>query len=160
MRIRDATSEDYLTLYQLNQSEIPHVSGLPVESFMKICREADFLRIAEVDREVAGFLLGFRETASYESLNFQWFKKRYLQFFYIDRIVVGSSFRRKGVGRALYENAEQFAKSGAKLLTCEVNIRPPNPESMDFHLALNFAQVGTQATEAGTKTVALLAKQL
>ena len=45
-------------------------------------------------------------------------------------------------------------------MTCEVNLRPPNPGSMAFHRAMGFDEVGTQNTEGGSKTVSLLVKRL
>lgn len=45
-------------------------------------------------------------------------------------------------------------------VTCEVNIRPPNPESLAFHDRQGFVEVGTQETEDGRKTVSLRAKSL
>jgi len=46
------------------------------------------------------------------------------------------------------------------LMTCEVNLRPPNEGSMHFHQRLGFRQVAEQESEGGTKTVALLVRQL
>jgi predicted GNAT superfamily acetyltransferase len=47
-----------------------------------------------------------------------------------------------------------------KFMACEVNIRPPNDESMRFHTRLGFGEVGTQVTDNGSKEVALLLKEL
>ena len=46
------------------------------------------------------------------------------------------------------------------MLTCEVNVAPPNPVSHAFHAAMGFVEVGRQGTEGGAKTVALLARSL
>jgi predicted GNAT superfamily acetyltransferase len=45
-------------------------------------------------------------------------------------------------------------------VTCEVNLDPPNPESLAFHARLGFARVGEQETKGGSVTVALLAAEL
>ena len=45
-------------------------------------------------------------------------------------------------------------------ITCEVNTRPANPDSMAFHERLGFREVGRQQTEGGAKEVALLAWEL
>ena len=45
-------------------------------------------------------------------------------------------------------------------MTCEVNIRPPNPSSLDFHRRLGFEQVGSLASDSDDKEVAMLLKQL
>ena len=44
------------------------------------------------------------------------------------------------------------------VLTCEVNIRPPNESSMRFHERYGFERVATQLIDDRSKEVALLAK--
>jgi hypothetical protein len=46
------------------------------------------------------------------------------------------------------------------MLCCEVNLVPPNPDSMDFHLHVGFRQVGTLETSGGAKKVAMLVKKI
>jgi predicted GNAT superfamily acetyltransferase len=41
-------------------------------------------------------------------------------------------------------------------MSCEVNVKPPNDASMQFHLARGFRQVGTLSHDNGRKQVALL----
>jgi Predicted acetyltransferase, GNAT superfamily len=41
-------------------------------------------------------------------------------------------------------------------ITCEVNIRPKNVDSMIFHKKYGFYEVGTQTTENGKKEVSLM----
>jgi uncharacterized protein len=66
-----------------------------------------------------------------------------------------------GLGKALYNKVFDQAKTqGLSLVTCEVNILPPNPESMAFHSKLGFRPVGEQDTDKGAKRVCLLAKNL
>ncbi|MHB1091087.1 MAG: hypothetical protein ACYC06_04325 [Ilumatobacteraceae bacterium] len=45
------------------------------------------------------------------------------------------------------------------LLTCEVNLQPPNPDSLRFHQRLGFGEVGQQESKPGL-IVSLLAKRL
>jgi predicted GNAT superfamily acetyltransferase len=45
-------------------------------------------------------------------------------------------------------------------MTCEVNTRPPNESSMQFHRRLGFKQVSSLELDGGSKEVALLVKQL
>ena len=72
---------------------------------------------------------------------------------------VAESARRKGIANSLYK---YFAESqaGAPVMTCEINIRPPNPGSMLFHKRMGFRQIGSQETEQGKKEVALMEKTL
>ena len=59
---------------------------------------------------LAGFLIALRHQAPHDSSNFPWFRERYPQFFYIDRIVVASRRRGGGVGRAFYADVQSFAE--------------------------------------------------
>lgn len=162
MLIRPAGPADLDAVLALNQAEVPHVSPLTRAGLERLARLASSLRVAEASNgTVAGFLLAMTPEAAYESLNFRWFQGRYTSFHYVDRIVVSSLHRRAGVASALYRDLEALAeKAGAARLTCEVNTRPPNPESHLFHARLGFVEVGTQDTEGGAKTVALYAKEL
>ena len=45
-------------------------------------------------------------------------------------------------------------------MTCEVNLEPPNPESLAFHDRLGFGRVGEQATKGGSVVVALLSRDV
>ena len=68
--------------------------------------------------------------------------------------------RRRGVAGSLYRDFFHFASTRTGLVTCEVNTRPPNPESMSFHQSFGFRQVGTQETDGGAKTVSLMGVDL
>ena len=93
----------------------------------------------------------------YDSENYRWFSERGGSFVYVDRIVVADGQRGGGIGRALYDAV--FARAvefGRAEVTCEVNVRPDNPESLAFHARLGFVQVGEQETKGGAYRVALL----
>jgi predicted GNAT superfamily acetyltransferase len=80
---------------------------------------------------------------------------------YVDRIAVDPVARKLGIGRALYKAVfDQAISDGQTGVTCEVNLKPPNPESMAFHSKLGFRPVGEQDTDNGAKRVCLLAKNL
>jgi predicted GNAT superfamily acetyltransferase len=96
------------------------------------------------------------QDASYGSPNFQWFRKRYSRFVYIDRVIVGTAFRRQGLAQALYAHLFETARAaGQTRVVCEVNAEPANPVSDAFHAALGFQPVGLAALPNG-KTVRYL----
>lgn len=65
-----------------------------------------------------------------------------------------------GVGKALYAALERVAvEQGADALCCEINVLPPNPESMAFHTRMAFDVIGTLATRDG-RSVELRSKVL
>lgn len=158
--IQDLGPEDLQAAWQLNQSEIPHVSDISFETLKRLVSESCYFRGIKVGGRLTCFLIGFDETANYESVNYQWFRKEYSGLFYIDRIVVHSDFRRNGFATALYKDAEEWASKSSGVLTAEVNLDPPNPVSLAFHEKFGFVPVGEQKTEGGTKTVVMLAKSL
>lgn len=114
-------------------------------------------RIGDVD----AFLIVFDEGARYDSPNFTWFKGRYPDFVYVDRIVTSANARGKGYARALYEDLfEKAAARGRRRVVCEVNFDPPNPGSDAFHAALGFVEVGRQLLPGAGKTVRYLSKNI
>jgi len=156
IHIRDATEADRHELHRLNQNSLPHVSSVSLEEFDYLLSDSVYARIAEVSGVLGGVLLAFDPLAAYDSPNFLWFREHYESFAYIDRIIVSSHARRKGVASLLYDDLSQFAFSrGIPLIACEYNLRPPNEVSMRFHESYGFREVGKQDTEGGKKRVSL-----
>jgi predicted GNAT superfamily acetyltransferase len=103
------------------------------------------------------FLLAFDQTAHYDSPNFLWFRSRYPRFVYVDRIVVASTARGRGLASALYDDLFGHAvAAGHERVVCEVNTEPPNPASDAFHAALGFVEVGAASVYNGSRTVRYL----
>lgn len=157
MIFEEATAADYPAILTLNQAAIPEVSHLDSQALAALHRQAKLLTVARAEGTVAGFMLILTEGADYGSLNYQYFAERYDAFHYVDRIVVGENFRRQGVGAGLYELLFEAA-ANAPRVTCEVNLRPPNPGSLRFHESLGFQVVGEQDTDGGEKRVALMVR--
>ena len=120
---------------------------------------AHYFRIAFAEERVAAFLIGLRPGTTYESLNYRWFCDNYEDFAYVDRIAVSEHARRLGLASRLYDDFAA-AMMEAAVMTCEVNILPPNPSSMRFHERMGFRQVGTIEYEPGAKSVALMERKL
>jgi uncharacterized protein len=110
-------------------------------------------RIGDLD----AFLLAFDQDAPYDSPNFLWFRARHARFIYVDRIVVAAAARGRGYARLLYRGLfDAASQAGHDRVVCEVNARPPNPESDAFHAALGFAEVGSASIHNNSKTVRYL----
>lgn len=158
MQISDVNDSDLEAVWVLNEDSVPHVSQIDRTEMRWFADNAHYFRVARVDQDLAGFLIGLRPGLSYRSPNYRWFVERYRDFSYIDRVAVAESARRMGIARALYDDFA--AMMGTTVMTCEVNIRPANESSMDYHRNYGFVQVGTQQTDGGKKEVALLEKKL
>jgi len=159
MKISPIKLSDFGAVLTLNESAVPHVNLIGQDELQWFADCAAFARVAKIDDQLAGFLIGLRPGTAYESPNYRWFCDNYEDFAYVDRVVVSDWARRKGVAESLYD---KFAESqtGVPLMTCEVNIRPPNTGSMVFHERLGFRQVSTQLIDDGKKEVAMMEKTL
>jgi len=146
------------TVLALNNAHAQELSWLEAEGLEHLVGQAFAARrIGNLD----AFLLALDQGADYDSPNFQWFRARYPRFVYVDRIVVAPSARGRGCARKLYHDLfEHAARAGYERVVCEVNSRPPNPESDAFHAALGFVEVGSASVHGGSRTVRYLARTL
>lgn len=146
MLVRDATAADFPALLALNEAWVHFLSPLSSERLDALHRASAYHRVVEDHGSIAGFLLAFREGASYDSPNYAWFSQRYPAFVYVDRVVVAGDAQRKGVGTLLYDDVFAFARSsGVPIVAAEFYTRPPNPVSARFHERYGFTEVGSQA---------------
>jgi uncharacterized protein len=132
----------------------------------RLAGEAAVFEVATAENLIAGFLLGFGPQADYDSPNFLWFKARYRDFLYVDRIVISDKFRGQHLASGFYERFEtQAAAHNVGRVVCEVNLEPPNPASLHFHQKRGFIEVGRQSIPSDEKSehskmVSLLVKTL
>lgn len=157
--IRDVLPDELSIILAMNEAAVPHVNHIDLAQMQKFSAEAAYFRVALADGQPAAFLVGLRPDADYHSPNFRWFCAHYPDFAYIDRVAVSETARRRGLGAALYRDFEQIFARCARL-ACEVNLRPANEASMEFHRRMGFEQVGSQTIDDGAKEVALLIKNL
>ncbi|MDJ0940620.1 MAG: GNAT family N-acetyltransferase, partial [Woeseiaceae bacterium] len=73
---------------------------------------------------------------------------------------VAEHARRLGLASRLYDDFRAALPETVAVMTCEVNLHPPNDSSMRFHERKGFRTVGTQQTEGGKKEVALMELRL
>lgn len=160
MQISDLDPAQLESVHELNQASVPHVSSVSLEEMQWFADNAHYFRVVSIDAALAGFLIGLRPGLAYASPNYGWFSVNYEDFGYVDRVAVADSARRKGVASALYDDFANTLFGEVAVMTCEVNIRPPNESSMRYHEQHGFVRVATQETEGGRKEVALLEKKL
>ncbi|WNB84812.1 GNAT family N-acetyltransferase [Cellulomonas sp. ATA003] len=161
LRPRPITPDDVPALAVLNDAAVPAVNALgtaALAAHVPVCDLA--ITIADDDDGTpVAFLLALAPGADYVSENFRWFAEHRPGSLYVDRIVVAPHAHGRGLGRLLYDAVLGRARTlGLAEVTCEVNLEPPNPQSLAFHARLGFAQVGEQVTKGGTVRVALLAR--
>lgn len=161
MALRNALPDDLPLVLELNQKALPHVNSLVLDDMREFLEQATYFKVtANQNGGLDGFLIALKPGLDYGSDNYRWFSNAFDDFLYIDRVVIAPSARGQGLGSQLYRDVIEAAQSLAPRLTCEVNSRPPNPQSMTFHERFDFVPVGTQQTEGGTKEVSLLSLEL
>jgi predicted GNAT superfamily acetyltransferase len=160
VKIREMSPDDLKAALQLNNDSVPHVNELDAPELERLFGMGALSLTAEVDDQFAGFCLTLPPGVDYASLNYGWFSRNYDDFVYLDRITIDPAYRRLGIGRAFYSHiVDRFTGVFAELL-CEVNVRPRNEVSLQFHHSIGFREVGQQDTDGGKKTVSLLALPL
>lgn len=140
--IRDVREHELDSVLALNNAAGPAILPLDAARLRRFHAEADYFRIAERDGMLAGFLVGFGPDSGHDSSNFRWFRERFPDFFYIDRIVVASRRRGGGVGRALYADVQSHAELRHPLLACEVFLDAGNDPALLFHGSFGFQEIG------------------
>jgi predicted GNAT superfamily acetyltransferase len=154
--IETASPSDLNQILELNQKALPAVSSVNLKEMQHFLKIVDYFKTLKVNNKVAGFLIALTPGKDYNSVNYKWFENKYESFMYVDRIVVAPTYQGHGFGTAFYNDLSNFSKNIIPRITCEVNINPPNKESMLFHTKYGFKQVGTQFTEIGKKEVSLM----
>ena len=159
MQILDIDRADYDAVLALNSASVPHVNNIGIDQLDWFAKNAVYFRAARINDRLAGFLIGLRPGTTYASLNYRWFCEHYDDFAYVDRVAVNEWAQRQGVAGASYSDFAD-SQTGVSSMTCEINIRPTNIGSMQFHTHLGFKQVGSQEIDSGAKQVALMEKTL
>jgi predicted GNAT superfamily acetyltransferase len=158
--ICQAQREHLRDIHTINAESSPGVTALTADTMDQVFDTASVMWVALVEERVVGYLVGFAPHAVYEGEEFVWFRDRDHDFLYVDQIAVGGSYRGGGIGTALYRELQAFAeRKRLYSLVCEVNIEPPNPGSMVFHMRQGFAEIERLQTRDG-RHVALLRKRL
>lgn len=126
-----------LALNQIHQIETSALDRTALDQMLGAAFFAD-----HAGEGADGLMITFDQDGDYDSPNFLWFKERYARFVYVDRIIVADHARGQGLARAFYTKLFTRARDdGHTRVVCEINIDPPNPGSIAFHLALGFTEL-------------------
>jgi hypothetical protein len=158
--IRDVREHELDSVLALNNNAGLAILPLDSARLHRFHEQAEYFRVAERDGNLAGFLVGFGAAADHDSSNFAWFRDRYPQFFYIDRIVVASRRRGGGVGRAFYADVQSYAELRYPQVACEVFLEGANDPVLLFHGSFGFREVGQHVMPGTDIRAAMLMKSL
>ena len=157
MILRNAERTDLDRVLAINQGAVPSMNSLELGDIEQFAADAIWFRVVEIDSGIAAFLIALDAKTDYESINYRWFRDRYADFLYIDRIAVDPRFQRRGLGQALYEDLfAEARRRNVERICAEVNLQPPNPGSIAFHRAMGFAEVGELEHSSEKKVVMLV----
>src|SRR5258706_13497028 len=98
--IRGLSPDDWTWVSALNAANERETSPLTQVRFNHMLGQS---LVSWAVGESDAFLIVFDQDSAYESANFLWFKQRYPNFAYVDRIVVAQEARGRGIARQLYE---------------------------------------------------------
>ena len=159
-KIVQVLEKDLDFVLSLNQNALSAVSHSTYDKMNHFLKISSYFKILKMKKIPVGFLIGLSPKKNYASENYKWFNKRYDSFLYIDRIVIHENYQRMGLGTILYEDLKSTALDKVPLIACEVNIKPYNTQSINFHKKYGFIEVGQQDTEGGRRRVSLMTYQL
>jgi predicted GNAT superfamily acetyltransferase len=145
-------------LIEINNAAIPDVNALDATKAQWLVDNSITSWLATLDGRAAGVLVLLSDTCRLESDYYRWFTERYENFLYIDRVIVATWARGRGVAKELYREVERVAGEGGYAIATEVYSNPPNVVSLKFHRTMGYCEVGTQYSTGEGKTVAKLMK--
>ena len=151
--IRTLRTTDLELIHKWNQSTVPKVNSLTFEEFRLQSVNCTYSYIqCSTNSMPVGFIFLYDEKTEYDSLNYLYFKSRYQKFLYVDRIIIAGEHQKKGYGQQLYDFV--IDTHNPDIFCCEVNITPPNRQSLSFHQKYGFKEIGQQ--NVYNKVVSLL----
>ena len=166
--IRPLTESDLGRILEINEANVPNVGSVDLDRLAFLVEESELALVAEVDRAtgttVVGFCLVLGRGSNYESVNYRWFMDRFDDAWYLDRVAFDADAQGTGLGTAMYGHvdreieARRSAGAHVDRLTLEVNVVPPNEQSLAFHARRGFLEIGRQLTPYGIE-VSLLEKR-
>jgi predicted GNAT superfamily acetyltransferase len=144
----------------VNNAAGPSILPMDLAKARFFWENAEYFRVAEQDGLVTGFLVALSQDAPHDSPNFLWFRERYPEFLYIDRIVIARPRRGGGRGRAFYADVQSHAEVRWPLLACEVFLQSGNDPALLFHGSFGFREVGQNVMPGSGIRASMLLKEM
>lgn len=141
--IGDITPDHYQQILKINQEFVHWLAPMDEARLLYVLSLATYKRQIN---QAQGILIGYAHDVDYpDHKNLNYLRPRVNNFFYIDRVIIDAASQGLGLGRKLYTDVETFAKQrGYTALACEVNTRPNNPSSHNFHVHMGFVTIGDE----------------
>ena len=154
--IVDANKDDLEFIVSLNKDSMPSVSELSTEKAIHLLKISNYFRILKIKDKPIGFLNAIFSDMEFNNINYLWFKNRYKNFIYVDRIIINKEFQNHGYGAIFYNDLINTINDDFLNIGCEINVKPYNLKSINFHKKFGFMEVGREYIENGKKQVAYM----
>lgn len=152
MEIRPLEDADSDAVLALNAESVHALSPMDAEDLARFRLLTPHAVVCELGGQVAAFSFAYPPGTPYESVNYRWHAERFEDFLYLDRIAVGSAYRRRGVASALYDALEATATPHGRMV-CEIYSKPLNAESIAFHAHRGYRELGYLTQPDGKQAV-------
>ncbi len=157
-KLRRIEPADHAQVLALNEANVEALAPMDEDRLLELDKLADRFDVIDLDGKFGGFVVTFGPGTAYDSENYRWFAERHdRNFYYLDRIVLADSHRRRGLGTFVYDEIERVARAYGRL-ALEVNLVPRNHVSLAFHDRRGYVEVGRLGDEA--HLVSLMEKRL
>lgn len=157
MEIRALQKSDSSSIWEINEQGLPGTGKVSEQEILDLLNYSSFSVGLFDGNSLLGFVICLPPKTAYESLNYLWFNERYDDFLYVDRIAVSTENRNQKIGSKLYQAVIDTASKLGVPTAAEVNLRPPNPDSVRFHQRHGFTEIGQ--FEHGQKAVIMMLRQ-
>ena len=157
MEIRALQKSDSISIWEINEQGLPGTGKVSEQEILDLLNYSSFSVGLFDGNSLLGFVICLPPKTAYESLNYLWFNERYDDFLYVDRIAVSTENRNQKIGSKLYQAVIDTASKLGVPTAAEVNLRPPNPDSVRFHQRHGFTEIGQ--FEHGQKAVIMMLRQ-
>tara|TARA_B100001113_G_C20952759_1_gene553858 strand:- start:48 stop:521 length:474 start_codon:yes stop_codon:yes gene_type:complete len=157
MEIRALQISDSSSIWEINEQGLPGTGKVSEQEILDLLNYSSFSIGLFDSNSLLGFVICLPPKTAYGSLNYLWFNERYDDFLYVDRIAVSTANRNQKIGSKLYQAVIDAASKLGVPVTAEVNLRPPNPDSVRFHQRHGFTEIGQ--FEHGQKSVIMMLRQ-
>ena len=139
-KIRKMMEEDLPICLKMNNTFKAEMSTQTLKSirFMYSCSGMALVVVGRDDGKIAAFCMTIPPNTPYKDKNYLFFQAQ-SDYFYLDRIVVHPDHQHQGIGTRLYNHV--LSNIGNARLVVDVNIKPYNKPSLDFHHKLGFEDI-------------------
>ena len=157
-KIEQASKDDLNFILSLNQDSIPSVSSSNLEMMRHFLAISDYFKVCKVNGISIGFLIALLPEKDYNSEHYKWFNDRYDSFIYVDRIIFNKSYQKQGYGTIFYNDLKKTMKNKLTNIVCEINIKPYNKQSINFHKKYGFNEVGRKDIDNNKSVIYMVYK--